>query len=110
MTFATTQVSSRNDHTKQSKSERERQTPYGITYMWNLKYDTNEPMHKTETDSQTQTTDLWLPRQGQERSGSSGLAETNLFIGWINNKVLLYTSGNYNQYPAINHSGKEYEK
>ena len=40
-------------HTKQSKSERERQIPYDITYMWNLKYDTNEPTYKTETDSQT---------------------------------------------------------
>ena len=27
---------------RQSKSERERQMPYDITYMWNLKYDTNE--------------------------------------------------------------------
>ena len=34
-------------------SERERQIPYDITYMWNLKYDTNEPFYKTETDSQT---------------------------------------------------------
>ena len=30
--------------------------------MWNLKYDTNEPIYETETDSQTQRTDLWLPR------------------------------------------------
>ena len=30
--------------TKWSKSERERQIPYDITYMWNLKHDTNEPM------------------------------------------------------------------
>ena len=36
-----------------SKSERERQIPYEITYMWNLKYGTNEPIYKTETDSQT---------------------------------------------------------
>ena len=35
------------------KSERERQIPYGITYMWNLKYDTNELIYKTEADSQT---------------------------------------------------------
>ena len=35
------------------KSERERQIPYDITYMWNLKYDTNELIYKTETDSQT---------------------------------------------------------
>ena len=33
-----------------------------------------------------------------------------LYIGWINNKVLLYSTGNYSQYPVINHHGKEYEK
>ena len=38
-------------HTKWSKSERERQIPYDITYMCNLKYDTNEPTYETETES-----------------------------------------------------------
>ena len=33
-----------------------------------------------------------------------------LYIEWINNKVLLYSIGNYTQYPVINHNGKEYEK
>ena len=33
-----------------------------------------------------------------------------LYIGWINNKVLLYSTGNYIQYLIINHNGKEYEK
>ena len=42
----------RDSHTKWSKSERERQMPYDIPYMWNLKYGTNEPIYKTETDSQ----------------------------------------------------------
>ena len=46
-------VATRVYHTKWSKSERERQMLYDITYMWNLKYDTNEPIYKTETDSQT---------------------------------------------------------
>ena len=32
---------------------RERQTPCAITYMWNLKNDTNELIYKPETDSQT---------------------------------------------------------
>ena len=32
-----------------------------ITYMWNLKYDTNELIYETETDSQTWRTDLWFP-------------------------------------------------
>ena len=36
-----------------TKSERERQTPYDITYMWNLKYGTNEPIKEAETHSQT---------------------------------------------------------
>ena len=32
------------------------------------------------------------------------------YIRWINNKVLLYSTGNYSQSPVINHNGKEYEK
>ena len=39
-------------HTKWSKSDRERQISYDITYMWDLKYDTNELIYKTEKDSQ----------------------------------------------------------
>ena len=33
-----------------------------------------------------------------------------LYIEWINNKVLLYSTENYIQYPMINHNGKEYFK
>ena len=33
-----------------------------------------------------------------------------LYVGWINNKVLLHIAGNYIQYPVINDNGKEYEK
>ena len=32
------------------------------------------------------------------------------YIEWINNKILLYSTGNYIQYPVININGKEYEK
>ena len=31
-----------------------------------------------------------------------------LYIGRINNKVLLCSTGNHIQYPVINYSGKEY--
>ena len=31
-------------------------------------------------------------------------------VGWINNKVLLYSTGNCIQCPMINHNGKEYYK
>ena len=40
-------------YTKWSKSDKERQISYNITYMWNLKNDTNELIYKTEIDSQT---------------------------------------------------------
>ena len=43
----------RDYHTTSSKSERERQMAYDITYMWNIKYDTDEHICKTKTDSQT---------------------------------------------------------
>ena len=43
----------RDYHTKWSKSKTERQIPYDITYMWNLKYNTNEPIYEKETKSGT---------------------------------------------------------
>ena len=33
-----------------------------------------------------------------------------IYIEWINNKVLIYSTGNYIQYPMINHNGKELKK
>ena len=40
-------------------SGRKRQILHGITYMWNLKNNTNEWIYRTETDSQAQKTNLW---------------------------------------------------
>ena len=95
-----------------TKSVKQIQILYGITYIWNLKYDINELIY--ETDSQTQRTGLWLPRGKGHRGGMEwefGLSRCKLlYIEWINSKVLLYSTGNYTQYPVINHNGKEYEK
>ena len=30
-----------------------------------------------------------------------------LYTGWVNNKILLCSTGNYIQYPVISHNGKE---
>ena len=30
------------------------------------------------------------------------------YLEWINNKVLMYSTGNYIQYPVIHHNRKEY--
>ena len=64
----------RDSHTKWTKSER--QTPYDITYMWNNKYATDEPIYRTETVSQT-----WLLKgKGVGWTGSLGLEDTNYYI------------------------------
>ena len=39
-----------------------KQILYDITYMWNLKYNTNQYIYKPKTDSQTQNANLWLPK------------------------------------------------
>ena len=65
-----------------SKSERERQIPYGDTYMWNWKHGANEPPYKTETDSQREQT---CGCQGGGRkwnwmNESLGFVDANCFI------------------------------
>ena len=46
---------------------------------------------------------------GGGRGWEVGLSRGKLlYIEWINNKVLLYSTGNYIQYPMTNHNGKEY--
>ena len=41
---------------------RERQISWDNIYMWNLKYDTNKLIYKTETDSQNQKTNYGYQR------------------------------------------------
>ena len=42
------------------------------TYMWNLKYDENELIYETETESWTWRTDQWFPRGKGFIEGWSG--------------------------------------
>ena len=55
---------------------RKRQMTYGITSMQNLNYGTNESFYETEINSQTQTSNSWLPR------GSRGDRDTLGVWGW----------------------------
>ena len=44
-------------------------------------------------------------------AGEFGFSRYKLvYTRWINNKVLLYNSENYIQYPLIIHNGEEFEK
>ena len=48
---------------------------------------------------------------GRGLDWESGISRCKLvYIGWINNKVLKYSTGNYTQYPDVSRNGKEYEK
>ena len=86
----------------------ERQIPYDITYMWNLKYGTKERIYKTDTDNRLVIA-KWEGVGGGEE-WECGVSRCKLlYIGWINTKVL-YSTGNCIQYLMINHSGKEYKK
>ena len=49
-------------YTKLNKSHEERQILQDITYMWNLKNNTNELIYETKTDSQTLKKNLWLSK------------------------------------------------
>ena len=51
------------------KSEKERQIPYDITYMWNLKYGTNEPNyepHLTDTENRLVLTKWERGEEGKD--------------------------------------------
>ena len=39
--------------------------------MWNLKNNTNQSTYTTETDSQTQKTNLWLPKRRGREGGTN---------------------------------------
>ena len=60
------QDAARDDHSKWSKPEGERQIPYEITYMWNLNRGTTEPIYKTETDWDMESRIVVAKGEGKE--------------------------------------------
>ena len=69
-----------------------------IPYMWDVKRnDKNELTYETERDSETQRMNLqlWGIRMGEQIVRESGKAVyTLLYLRWITNKDLLYTTWN----------------
>ena len=70
--------------------------------MQNLQFGTNEPIYKTEADSQTENR-LVAKEEGRRSrmEWEFGISEANL--EWIDNKILLYSTENYIQPPGIDH-------
>ena len=61
------------------KSERVRQIPYDITYIWNLIYDTNEPIYRKNKQSHghgEQTCGCQVGRRRSEMDWEFGLVDT----------------------------------
>ena len=70
----------RNSHTKWTKSEREGQIPYDITYMWTLKYGTNEPIYKTKTLTDIENRLVVDKGEGVGWTESLGLIDANYYF------------------------------
>ena len=79
------------------KSERGRQTPYGITYIWSLMYSTNEPFHRIETHGPGELTcGCQAGGAGSGMDWESGVNRCKLLpLEWISNEILLFSTGNY---------------
>ena len=58
-------------YANRNKPDREKQIPYDFAYMWNLKSKQTNKQSKTETDSEIQRTNCWLP----EWRGHGGMSE-----------------------------------
>ena len=69
----------RDSHTKWSKSERERQIPYDITYIWNLIYGTNKPFHRKETKLENRL--VVAKGEGVGWTGNLGLIDADYCFG-----------------------------
>ena len=78
--------------------------------MWNLKYGTNEPIYRNRlTDIENRLVVAKGEEGGRGTDWEFGVGRCKLLhLEWINSKVLLCSTGNYIQYPVVNH--KEYFK
>ena len=88
----------RDSHIKWSKPEKKRQIPYDTTYLWNLKYGTDDPMYKTETEhDQGEQICGSYDEGGREWDGWAVwgfLMQTDIF-GVNGSGALLYSTGNW---------------
>ena len=95
-------------------SQKEKDTlPHDITYTWNLKWDTNKLLWKRDRFTGIASRLVGIKREKLEGGMDWQVMASRcnlLYTEWISNKVLLYSTENYVQYPVTSHNGKEYEK
>ena len=81
--------------------------------MWNPKYDKNELIYETETDIENRLVVAKGKGGGRRMDWEFGISRCKLLLNIYrmdNQQGPPYSTGNYIQYPVINHNGKEYEK
>ena len=78
------------------KSERERQIPYDITYIWNLIHSTNERFHRKENHGYgEQTCGCQGGGGGSGMHCESGVNRCKILpLEWISKEILLYHTEN----------------
>ena len=112
MPFVATLDTTIDYHAKWSKSERERQIWYNVHVQSKIWYkQTYLPNRNRLTDTEIRL--VVAKGEGDRRRGMNWEFEVDicklLLLGWMNSKVLLYSTGNYIQSPGrIFHNGKEY--
>ena len=72
----------------------------------------NISMKQKQTDRHREQTCCYQQGGGLRGMGwEFGVSRCKLIcVEWMNNKVLLYSTGIYIKYPGIKHNGKEYKK
>ena len=119
MPFAATWMRPESITLSEVKSERERQIPYDIIYMGNLKYDTNKPIYKnrnriTDIENRLERGGGKGRRGGEEGGrGELGVQDQQMQTGIYRmgkQQILLYSPENCIQQPVTNQNKKEYEK
>ena len=83
----------------------QRQILYDITYMWNLKNNTNKSIYKIDS-LRKQTLGTKGEREERGIKKEYAIKRYKLYIKQINNKDLLYYTGNYIQYIIITYNRK----
>ena len=103
----------RDYHIERSKSHKERQISYDITYMWNLKkiqinlFTKQKQTHTHRKQTSDYQRGKWWKR---DKLGVWDLWIHTTIYKYKSNKDLLYSTGNYIQYLVITYNAKESEK
>ena len=78
--------------------------------MWNLKYDTNKLIYKTEIESQIQKTNVWLLKRkgGGVKLGVWDQQTQTTTYKTDKQDSTIYSTGDHIQYPIMNQNRKEH--